>query len=193
MSTTPRKCGSMKRPRRCRCRHTDLILRSIAKQASRRMEATQVLAAILRDARTGQRKCAAVRARSSGRGRRFVLRPAFAGDDICAWLGGATTPLSLCNRHSEAHRSGTSQQRSSYPAHAGYPVPRLLGSIADVSGILDHPPSRMTTSDGASRNRNSRMPKRPYSACKMPLESDSTIGSDLHARSIGQAACCGDR
>src|SRR4030081_2561252 len=32
MSTSQPRRGSMKRPRRCRCNHTDLILRSIAKR-----------------------------------------------------------------------------------------------------------------------------------------------------------------
>ncbi len=52
----------------------------------------------------------------------------------------------------EEVRSCATNQRSSSPRRRGSSTPRLLGSIAGVSGILDHPPSRMTTARAGDDN-----------------------------------------
>src|ERR1700676_3674388 len=49
------------------------------------------------------------------------------------------------------HRRAIATPRPSYPAHAGYPVRRPpVDSIIDISGILDHPHTRVMTTENAA-------------------------------------------
>ena len=74
----------------------------------------------------------------------------------------------------------------------GSSTPRLIGSITGASGILGHPPSRVTTIGGAARSRSSNTPSRsrdmncPRFASSFALvekEGAGKTGCALHPRS----------
>ena len=76
----------------------------------------------------------------------------------------------------------------SYPAHAGVSgTPRLLGSIIDVSGILDRPPSRTTTTE-YDFVFSRRFAPEVLQVTSRPLQSEGAgnAGCTLHPRSRAQ-------